>query len=228
MKKIIIISIFTILILSSCSSLGSLKEEQLRNIDNDDLVRYFPEEAGISEFANEWYSTQLSALGEPVIYVKESNTDETIYRFICLRTFHEPFSIRIEVDEESETARLFFKMCDGAGGYEPGNLIMSNESALEGNEVENLIKAIEENDYWDMPFEGGAIGADGSIWIVEGLKNGEYKAISKWTPTNTTSYSYYSDGSIAGQHNPDDSEIGIYNLGNLFIKLSEQTIEDLY
>jgi hypothetical protein len=107
--------------------------------------------------------------------------------------------------------------------------IMSDECrTLDKAQIESFLEAIEENEFWDMPFEGGGMGFDGSEWIIEGLMNGEYQAISRWEPTNTTRYSYYLDGSIAFQHDPDDSEIGIYNLGHFFIRLSGQLIEDLY
>lgn len=40
-----------------------------------------------------WYSSQLCALNEPLIFDQKSGT---IYRFTWLRTFHHPVAIRIQ------------------------------------------------------------------------------------------------------------------------------------
>jgi len=193
MKKIgFILLILTILISSSCAFFN--KKDS-----------YFPYEIGIRIFTNNWYSEQLSALKEPVIYIL-ADKSKIIYRFTCLRTFHNPFSIRIEIDNQKESAILFFKMCDGAGGYDLGDLSINEEKILTRSEIESIIETVEKYDYLGMDFEDDIKGLDGSEWIIEMLSDGKYHAISRWTPN---------DGAV-------------YELGNLFIQLSGQEIEKLY
>ena len=165
---------------------------------------YFPEEIGISKFMNEWYSRHLFALEEPVIYTQLNQLNETnhsIYRFTCLRTFHRPFSIRIEMNEKNKRAYLFFRMSDGAGGYDPGNLIIYRDLALSRDEIENFVKVIGSYDYWAIPFEDNTVqGRDGSEWIIEMLKNGKYHTITRWTP---------------GEHKQTADREAVYKLGVL-------------
>lgn len=229
MKKVIlVILVFLIPILSSCSFFNKNPDGNYYDIKNFKGDLHFPEEIGIKEFTNNWYSRQLAALEEPVI---PAQTDEykTIYRFTCLRTFHNPFSIRIEINEKDESAILFFKMSDGAGGYAPGDLMTNEQKILELEEIKSFIETIEKYDYWEMPFdeisENFSGGRDGSKWIIEMLKDGKYHAISRWTPE------YKEDKNANGQIEKVD-RIGdlnaVYELGLYFIELSGQEIEELY
>ena len=43
-----------------------------------------------------------------------------------------PIAIRIE--KNNDNYKLYWKECDGAGGYEPGNLIINDSSVISKNE----------------------------------------------------------------------------------------------
>jgi len=73
----------------------------------------------LDTFVTEWYSKMLFALQEPVL--RNYQGDKEIYRFTWLRTFHHPISVRLE--KQNNIIKLFVKVCNGAGGYEPGQLI---------------------------------------------------------------------------------------------------------
>lgn len=73
----------------------------------------------LDTFVNSWYSKMLFALKEPIL--KDYKADKEIYRFTWLRTFNHPVVIRLE--KQGNAVRLFSKVSDGAGGYEPGNII---------------------------------------------------------------------------------------------------------
>jgi len=231
MKKFVlfvfVLGIFVILISASCSFFNKDTSGNYYDIENFTGNLHFPEEIGIIEFTNYWYSRQLTALEEPVIPA-QTEKYKLIYRFTCLRTFHNPFSIRIEINEQDESAILFFKMSRGAGGYDPGDLIISEQKILEPDEIKSFIETIEKYDYWEMPFDEDFGGCDGSEWIIELLKDGKYHAISRWSPTHREQERY-----IGGQwevYSLDRiSDLdAVYELGLFFIQLSKQDIEDLY
>ena len=239
MKKIVFVFvIFIILIFSSCNSIDNddsgNANNSFHNTSNHEEEydtkkdTYFPKEIGINDFINNWYSRHLAALEEPVI---PEQTDDyiSIYRFTCLRSFHNPFSIRIEINEQNESAILFFKMCDGAGGYDPGELIISEQKTFEPDEINSFIETIEKYDYWKMPFdEEDSGGCDGSEWIIELLKDGKYHAISRWSPEYKEQHQLI-DGQweIYSLDRISDLD-AIYELGLFFIELSQQEIEELY
>ena len=206
-KTFFVILSFLIVIISSssCYSPSKAPYEDFYYFENYSGDLYFPEVIGITDFENGWYSHQLLALEEPIIYAQKDSY-KTIYRFTCLRTFHNPFSIRIEIDEHEASAMLFFKMSSGAGGYDPGELMISEQKKLESEEFKSLVNVMGKYNYWELPFEDGSLGLDGSEWIIELLEDNKYHAISRWTPSNCE----------------------VYDLGNIFIELSGQNIEELY
>ena len=231
MKKIVFVFlIFIILISSSCSFFDNDTSGNYYDVENFNGDLHFPEEIGIGDFRNDWYSRKLIELEEPVIPAQKEKYI-SIYRLTCLRTWHNPFSIRIEINEQDESAILFFKMCDGMGGFDIGNLIIDEQIILDRSEIESFIESIEKYDYWKMPFNENDIGGrDGSNWIIEMLKNGKYHAISRWSPNHTEQYQYNEHDDDWELYELDRiSDLGaVYELGLFFIELSKQEIEALY
>ncbi len=166
---------------------------------------FFPFGASrVDSFVSSWYSSMLTALGEKSIYRRKSDATIEVYRFTCLRTFHHPFSIRIEVT--GGTSLLFFKMTDGQGGYQPGQLI-TDERIILGNVETDNIRNLFKKEFLSLESrEKNKAGCDGSQWIIEYLVNGKYHIVDRWTP-------------IQGP---------VYSIGKYFIDLSKGKIDELY
>ena len=64
----------------------------------------------IDDFKEEWYSQHLIAMGEPLL----PDGANEVYRFLWLRTFHNPIMIRLTYDPKG--CDLIAKRLDGAGG----------------------------------------------------------------------------------------------------------------
>src|SRR5271157_5507522 len=76
-----------------------------------------------------WYSAQLRALDELSLLEEAKNPSLQSYRFVWLRTFHHPVTVRLDIMADG-TGRLTTKTANGAGGYEPGKLIESRSRSL--------------------------------------------------------------------------------------------------
>ena len=127
-------------------------------------------------FTINWYSKHLLALEEPVL---SDSLPTEIYRFTYLRTFDNPIVVGLE--KSNDTISIYWKISDGAGGYEPGKIIENRNKKLtmaEWEEFENKIKSI---NFWSLPtIEKGLLGTDGSQWILEGKKLGKYHVVDRW------------------------------------------------
>lgn len=145
-----------------------------------DVITYISEfsVSGIESaiFSINWYSKHLKALNEPVL----SDTLPTkIYRFTYLRTFDNPIVIRIE--NNMDTISIHWKVSDGAGGYEPGNLIVNKSKQLTMKDWSNVIENINSIDFWNLPsIENEIYGDDGSQWILEGKELNKYHVVDRW------------------------------------------------
>jgi hypothetical protein len=94
--------------------------------------QYFPKGAfahgqGDGDFVVGWYSSQLRAMKEPSLSTASPSEQATTYRFTWLRTFHHPLVARFVLDG-SGAGTLYVKMADGAGGYQPGKVIVDSTS----------------------------------------------------------------------------------------------------
>jgi hypothetical protein len=151
-------------------------------------MNYFPENIFCDSpahysFVAHWYREQLIGLKEPSIYAMRTDCTMHIYRFLWLRSFHHPVAVRFILLDDGGT--IISKMCDGAGGYEPGNLILNASKVLSISDKNCFISIMDSIGFWDMPsFDADHGGLDGSRWILEGLKEGKYHLIDRWTPAS--------------------------------------------
>lgn len=127
-------------------------------------------------FTVNWYSEHLLALEEPVL---SDSLPTEIYRFTYLRTFDNPIVIRLE--NSNDTIAIYWKVSDGAGGYEPGKIIENRNKKLTMLEWESFENKINSTNFWDLPTtEKDLLGTDGSQWILEGKKLGKYHVVDRW------------------------------------------------
>lgn len=139
----------------------------------------------VDSFANSWYSKMLYSLQEPVL--KNYNGNKEIYRFTWLRTFNHPVSIRLE--KQGDIVNLFSKVCDGAGGYEPGKIIFNTTINLTEKEVDIANITLDNAKFWTLQTESKEDnGKDGSQWIIEVFKNSKYHMVVRWTPEKGTAF----------------------------------------
>lgn len=131
---------------------------------------------GFNGGTNDWYSDMLTALQEPVLYDTASNKNS--YRFLWLRTFHHPISVRIEKEESS--CKVYWKMCSGQAGYSAGNLILTKEKIVEINDWKTISKQLSNANFWNLPSENDNDGLDGAMWIFEAATQEYYHVVSRW------------------------------------------------
>jgi hypothetical protein len=133
-------------------------------------------------FHIEWYSKHLYALNEPVLV---HSLQSEIFRFTYLRTFDNPIVVGLE--NNSDTITLYWKVSYGAGGYEPGRLIINQSKELslkEWNKFKNKVESVE---FWNIPtIDKGVTGEDGAHWILEGENLEKYHVVDRWNYGKTT------------------------------------------
>jgi hypothetical protein len=139
----------------------------------------------LDTFQNKWYSEQLGALKEPIIFSDTSKFE--IYRFTWLRTFHNPIAIRIE--HRDKNYFMVWKVCDGKGGYAPGKLKVSKIMQINRQEWKKFIKLIRVLDFWSLPTSDYRLtGVDGAQWILEGKSENRYHVVDRWGAFVNTEY----------------------------------------
>lgn len=202
MKRIIIASCLSgFILLFSCKERANADDVRDISVVADSMkapldsnTLYFPERTSVSDtsqldkFSNTWYSKMLFALHEPTLFDKQDTAE--IFRFIWLRTFHKPVSIR--VSKVRGKCILTLKVAEGAGGYEAGRLITDTSFFITMNEWKGIVSKTAAINFWNLtPFIDDG-GKDGSEWILEGKNKNRYHFISRWTP-GATRYKEFKD-----------------------------------
>ena len=162
---------------------------------------YFPpgsldETPQSSQFRKQWYSDQLRALKEPSLWELSKTQRTQTWRFLWLRSFDQPISVRLDVSHDG-TGVLTTKAASGQGGYKPGRLVTNKTRALTKEETTSFLVRTDEQGFWslpvyEMPRKGVGpngeptveIGLDGAQWILEGVNDGQYHVADRWSPKN--------------------------------------------
>lgn len=133
-----------------------------------------------ASFHLDWYSKQLIALKEPVLNDPSSTK---VFRFTWLRSFHNPIAIRLENKKDHIT--LYWKACDGKGGYDSGKLVTDKKKKLSLKEWTQFQQKIDSIDFWNIPTTDNSVfGVDGARWILEGKESGKYHVVDRWEGRN--------------------------------------------
>lgn len=128
-------------------------------------------------FSNRWYSTQLKAMDEPVLYKPRTPTS---YRFTWLRSFHHPIAIRITT--QTTGYRLIAKELDSAGGYEPGSVLRRADLTLSQKQFAVAARLLQRPETW-RPSPSTDRGRDGAEWVIEAADDG-YRVTRRWSPSS--------------------------------------------
>jgi hypothetical protein len=182
-----------ICLIASCDTVTDKSIESDSKFDTlplpiDSATFYFKTKASLSDdtqdaldtFVNQCYSKMLFTLKEPVL--SNYHGEKDIYRFTWLRSFHHPVSVRLE--KQGDTIRLFSKVCNGAGGYAPGQLIFDTTFNVTADEYKSLTRKVADINFWGLKTEKrDGKGRDGSEWIIEAIKNNNYHMVTRWSPS---------------------------------------------
>lgn len=149
---------------------------------------YFPQgafsgDSNIDRLTNRWYSTYLKSFKEPSFFQLKDKSSHESYRFIWLRTFHQPVIVRLEIRADG-IGMLTAKVSNGTGGYQPGQIIQDISRPLTRQQTDTFLAQVQTESFWELPScEDSGRGKDGSQWIIEGVKGANYHVVDRWTPS---------------------------------------------
>jgi hypothetical protein len=133
-------------------------------------------------FKARWYSEHLKALNEPSLLKEAKDPALQSYRFVWLRTFHHPVAVRLDIMSDG-TGTLTVKIANGAGGYKPGKLIKNTTASVTQQQTDKFLGQVRDAGFWELPSFEKTSGCDGAEWIIEGVKDGKYHVVNRWTPS---------------------------------------------
>lgn len=157
------------------------------SISSQESVQYYPPHAfyvypALDAGVTRWYSKYLTALGEPSLWAASKDAERQVYRFLWLRSWDQPVSVRVDKNEDG-SATLALKVGAGSSGDdEPGKLDVARTKKLSKEEFEAIADKFTTSGFWTMASTVPSSGKDGAHWILEAAKNGQYGVVDRWSP----------------------------------------------
>jgi hypothetical protein len=135
----------------------------------------------ISKDLSDWYSKALSTMKEPSLWelARQGQTME-VYRLLWLPTWGRPVAVRVE--KAGGRMTLNEVQLDGDGGYELGEVAVRKQTSLSQRDWDRLMERVEEAAFWGMPTSINDLGVDGEHLIVEGVRDGRFHVVDRWSP----------------------------------------------
>jgi hypothetical protein len=128
-----------------------------------------------------WISKDLREMDEPSLWEDSQKQGQEIYRFIWVRSFHQPVAVRLSINPDG-SGDLVAKVLSGMGGYNSGSLIMNQQSHVSAVEVSSFIEKLSNANFWHLSTIRIEYIDDGAEWIMEATKNGTYHIIQRTSP----------------------------------------------
>lgn len=150
--------------------------------------QYFPvgalsSDTKMAEIRSDWYSQELRFLHEPPLWRESHRPDEVVYRFLWLRAFHAPISVRLEIHGGNSSVTV--KEGKFHGAAESGKLLRTTTTLISRDQVGLFLNKVAEVNFWSIPSPNSDLGGpDGSEWILEGANSTAYKIVTVYTAPN--------------------------------------------
>lgn len=129
---------------------------------------------------NSYYSSQLYEFREPLLV---DINDHEIFRFLWLRSFHEPVVIKFE--KHNDKQYLIRKVREGVSGYRAGNIIINDTLMISDSQWAVFDSVLSNSGFWEtatIEKRAGLID-DGAHWILEGKVNDHYHVVDRHSPS---------------------------------------------
>jgi hypothetical protein len=149
---------------------------------------YFPVKTkdgaeGLTKFEAQWYSKSLERMKEPRLPELAKDVNAEAYRVIILPTWGNPIVVRVQ--RLGKTFRLSARRLDGQAGYDPGKLVESKDIDLSAEDSSTLETLVKNLDFLKLSTdEKGINGEDGEEWVLEGVSQGRYHVVQRWSASS--------------------------------------------
>jgi hypothetical protein len=161
-----------LLLLCGCSERKhTAHEKQVQDWQRLQSVQFYWEGERTNRL--ERFSAALSNMDESTYWSTPTNQlSGQFYRFLWLRTFHNPILVRItSVGHGRWEVRS--KRLTGQGGFDLGQLAKDEAVTNDSQEIVSLAADL---DRWlpYVPEYDGDLGCDGATWFIDGVHEGHY------------------------------------------------------
>lgn len=135
---------------------------------------------GKGSFVRTWYAKQWRALKDRGLCDEVGDAGQA-WRFTFVPSFNP--SVAVIIKEYKDSILMEAKRLDGAGGYEPGELVADTTFALSSEEWLHFKMLLDGSGFLtEVKTDSGVDGLDGAQWVLEWTNGAKYHVVDLWTP----------------------------------------------
>jgi len=127
----------------------------------------------------------LKRLQEPSLLTEAQSTSTEAYRFLWLRTFHNPVAVRMELQSNGSSI-LTIKVADGHAGFPRTvtKLIQNTTRSISREQTDAFRKKVQTEGFWNARSRdiGAPDTTDADGWIFEAVTKGKYHIVTRTIP----------------------------------------------
>jgi len=156
----------------------------LANNENYDIIFYprriiqtdSKDSLSMDSTMNSGFSYYLTAFKEDSL----KNDNDTVIRFLWLRTFNKP--VLIKARKTKSAYEVITKICSGAGGYSSGTIEYYSKITINDSVWKTLFNKQLDKLLLQKSVENEKDGSDGSLWLIEFNLEGKYYLRERCSP----------------------------------------------
>lgn len=168
-------------------------ETMLEDPDVIGKPRVGPGPVLVDVIEEDWYPSIWHDLNEPSLYLQSREPAGEVMRtirFSWFRSFHPAMVVRLDW-LQTGVVRMTAKRGTRPVGSRSSDMTPTQTRVLSQAEVDRLEAMLASTAILDQsPVDHDHFGTDGSRWIVEAAKPGEYRYINRWTPSEDAPADY--------------------------------------
>jgi len=126
-------------------------------------------------------------MAEPPLFDSSNADHAQTYRLMMLPSFRPPLVVRLVVSPDG-SGKVVAKA--GQSDAQPGTLVVNRTSEPAQADISAFLSLLDKADFWSMPTREPSnpdprkrlVVMDGTEWILEGWKGGEYHLVTRTSP----------------------------------------------
>jgi len=136
------------------------------------------------DFDASYYPGYLRAAGESSLFARRQEKGLEAVRFLWIRSFQDPVIVRIErtVGQAKLRAIRFRKRF----GEQPQAIISDRTFEINTASWQEITNKVTQSGFWKLSITDNITGFDGSRWVLEAVRDGQYKVVDRWYPNEMT------------------------------------------
>jgi len=130
---------------------------------------------------SKWAVDSLNILQEPSLFALSNDSRVQCYRLLLLPSFKKTVTVRLTLKRD-DAGTLDVKIMNEPGKNEPARLNESKTIHASKQQVADFLHLLDKANFWDLPVRDERFVLDGTTFIIEGVKDGKYQVVKRWSP----------------------------------------------